>query len=205
MSFLFAISAMAITIMFPVLLSLRTSGVAGVSRFSLACGLAAVSICIAMINEFAPLWSSGVASGAVMIGAGLMTLSGFRQFFGRPDPDLRIVLAAAALPVLGLAVFSYGIDMPIARGLVSSTTLALVFTLIAATILAHWRKDASISAYMIICFGAACSIALFHMLRVLVLATGSNPCPASAIRDCGQSLCPPHASCSCHCSSCRLS
>jgi diguanylate cyclase (GGDEF)-like protein len=180
MSFLFAISAMAIAIMFPVLLSLRTSGVAGVSRFSLACGLAAASICIAMFDGLAPRWLSGIVSVGLMIGASLMTLSGFRQFFGRPDPDIRIMLAAAVLPVLGLVFFSYGVDMPAGRGLVSGATIALVFVLIAATILAHGPKDKNISAYMIVCFGAACGIALFHMLRVFILATGVESLPGFA-------------------------
>ncbi|WEZ83105.1 diguanylate cyclase [Rhizobium sp. 32-5/1] len=180
MSFLFAISAMAIAIMFPVLLSLRTSGVAGVSRFSLACGLAAASICIAMFDGLAPRWLSGIVSVGLMIGASLMTLSGFRQFFGRPDPDIRIMLAAAVLPVLGLAFFSYGVDMPAGRGLISGATIALIFVLIAATILAHGPKDKNISTYMIVCFGAACGIALFHMLRVFILVTGVETLPGFA-------------------------
>ncbi len=177
MSFLFAISAMAIAIMFPVLLSLRTAGVAGVGRFSVACGLAAASICIMMFDGIAPRWFSGIFGVGLMIAASLTTLAGFRQFFDRPAPDALIILAGTLLPVLGLAIFTYEIDTPIGRGLVSGGTIAIIFLLVAATILADWPKEKSISAYMIVCLVAACGVALFHMLRVFILLTGIETFP----------------------------
>jgi len=178
MSFLFAISAMAITIMFPVLLSLRSAGVTGVTRFSVGCGLAAASICVAMFEGLAPHWFSGIFGVSLMIGAGLTTLSGLRQFFGQSVSDAWGILAATVPAVLGLAIFSYGIDAPVGRTLVGSATIALIFLLIAATILAHWPKDRSIAAYLIVCLVAACLIALFHGLRVFILIAGIETIPA---------------------------
>ncbi|OJF91471.1 GGDEF domain-containing protein [Pararhizobium antarcticum] len=180
MSFLFAISAMAIAIMFPVLLSLRSAGVTGVTRFSAGCGLAAAALCVAMVDDLAPRWFSGIFGTGLMIAASLTTLSGLRQFFGQSAMGVWSILAATMLPVLGLAIFSYGVDAPVARSLVSGATIALVFLLIAATILAHWPKDRSISAYMIVCLVAACLIALFHGLRVFILLAGIDPIPGLA-------------------------
>lgn len=180
MSFLFAISAMAIAIMFPVLLSLRTAGAAGVGRFSVACSLAAASICVAMLDGLTPRWFSGIFGAALMICASLTTLSGFRQFFGRPAPDASSILAVTMLPVSALAIFTYGVDAPLWRSLVSGATIAFVFLLIAAAILADRPKDRSISTYMTVCFVAALCIALFHILRVLILFIGIEALPAYA-------------------------
>ncbi len=172
MSFLSAIAVISLLVMLPVLLSLRTIGVPGVSSFCGACALAAAGTSLGLTSGLAPLWVHTVMATVLNIAAALLILAGFRQFLGRaligPWP-FALTLSGTALIVM---FFSYGIDNAAARVCLGAGFAGLIYTLVGLTIARHWQRERGIMLYLLLCCVAAFAVAGIHAMRVVVFSTG---------------------------------
>ncbi|MCV9960986.1 GGDEF domain-containing protein [Pararhizobium sp. BT-229] len=167
MSFLSAIAVISLVVTFPVLLSLRKTGVPGISNFCTACGLSALSAGTCLTSAIAPMWLPAVVGSTLMIAAGLKTLDGFREFLGQKPLGLGSLVTTLAGAVLVLAIFSFGIDSPAARASFSAALGGLIYSLTGVTIMRHWSKERAIVPYMIFCCVAAFAVTALHIMRVI--------------------------------------
>ncbi|URK87440.1 hypothetical protein LP421_29365 [Rhizobium sp. RCAM05350] len=165
MSFLSAIAVISLLVMFPVLLSLRKTGVPGIASFCAACLLTTLAASVAMAVSVAPVWFHAIVGGTLMAGAGLLMLRGFRQFLGRrPLGAWPIAITLAGVATM-LGLFSYAADNPSARISVCAGFLSLTCFLIGATIVRHWPRERPIAPYMLFCCVMAFLVAVLHALR----------------------------------------
>lgn len=172
MSFLSAIAVISLMVMFPVLLSLRKTGVPGVASFCAACLVTTLAASVAMAAGVVPAWFHTIVGGTLMVAAGLLILRGFKQILGRRPLGawpIGITLAGVAT---ALVFFSYAADNPPARISVSAGLSSLICFLISATIVRHWPRERAITPYMLFCCVLAFLVAVLHALRVVSASTG---------------------------------
>lgn len=170
MSFLSAVALISLLVMFPVLLSLRKTGVRGVSNFCNACALAAGGTVLGMTSGIAPLWVHSVMAAVLNLAAGLMILAGFREFLGRPSLATWPFTVTLAGTVMVLTFFSYGVDNAVARLCLGAGFAGLIYTLIGLTIARHWQRERSIMPYLLFCSLAAFGVAGVHAMRVMTFS-----------------------------------
>jgi diguanylate cyclase (GGDEF)-like protein len=172
MSFLSAIAVISLSLMFPVLLSLRKTGVPGIASFCAACLLTALAASVTLAASVVPAWFHTIAGGALIVTAGLLILRGFLQFLGRkplgPWPIVVILTGVTAV----LLVLSYAADSHSARIVTGNGVLSLTCVLIGATILRHWPREQAIAPYMLFCCVMVFLVAILHAFRVATVATG---------------------------------
>lgn len=172
MSFLSAIAVMSLLVMFPVLVSLRKTGVPGIASFSGACLLTTLAASVAMAASIAPIWFHTIIGGTLIVAAGLLMLRGFRQFLGRrPLGAWPIAITLAGVTSI-LLFFTYAADSHSARIVIGAGFLSLTCFMIGATILRHWPRERSISPYMLFCCVMAFLVAGLHAFRVVTVMTG---------------------------------
>jgi diguanylate cyclase (GGDEF)-like protein len=172
MSFLSAIAAISLAVMFPVLLSLRKSSVPGTVSFGAACGIATLALAFDLTANITPTWSlAGVSSTSTVI-ACLLILNGFRLFLGRKSPSGWPL--AVALAVIGtvLLLLNHAIGHVSAQTAIGIGLSGLVCLSIGMTIVRHWPKEQAISPYMLFCCMAAFAVAALHALQLANLSTG---------------------------------
>lgn len=167
MSFLPAIAVIALVLMFPVLLSLRKTGVPGIARFCLACILSTLSAGTCLTPDIAPMWFPTVVGSTLMVAAGVIALDGLREFLGRKPLGFWPLAATLATTAMMLAFFSYSIDSPAARASVSAAMVGLIYSLAGVTIMRHWSKERAIAPYLLFCCIAAFAVAALHVMRFL--------------------------------------
>lgn len=172
MSFLSAIAVISLLVTFPVLLSLRKTGVPGVASFSAACFLTALAASVALTASIVPVWFHTVAGGILIVAAGLVMLSGFRQFLGCTLPGAWLIAVSLAGVSAALLFFSHGAHSHLARIVIGNGLLSLICVLIGATILRHWPEERAIAPYMLFCCVMAFLVALLHAFRVVTAMTG---------------------------------
>lgn len=172
MSFLSAIAVISLLVMFPMLLSLRKTGVPGVASFCAACLLTAFAASMALAASIAPAWLHSIVGGTLIAGAGLLMLQGFQQFLGRKPLGawpMTIILAGVAS---ALMLFRYGTDSHSARIIIGTGLLSLTCFLMGVTILRHWPRQQTLAPYMLYCCVMAFLVAALHGLRVATVVTG---------------------------------
>ncbi|MBP1857408.1 GGDEF domain-containing protein [Rhizobium herbae] len=172
MSFLSAIAVISLVVMFPVLLSLRTTGVPGIARFCAACALAALAASVSLAASVAPAWFHTVGGATLTVAACLLTLKGFREFLGRPPLGIWPVAITLAGLTMVLLFFSYAVESLAARVSVGAGFSSLICLLIGASIVRHWPKERAIAPYMLFCCVTAFAVATLHALRAATVTTG---------------------------------
>jgi diguanylate cyclase (GGDEF)-like protein len=172
MSFLSAIAAISLAVMFPVLLSLRKSCVPGTASFGAACGIATLATALLLTAHMAPAWSRIGVGPIAMALACLLILNGFRLFLGRRSPGGWPL--AVALAVLGAALLlvSQAAGHVLAQTAIGSGLSSLACLFIGMTIVRHWPKEQAIAPYMLFCCVASFAVAGLHALQLATLATG---------------------------------
>ena len=172
MSFLSAIAAMSLLVMFPVLLSLRKTNVPGIASFCAACLLTALAISMALTAGFAAQWLHTILGGTLIVAAGLFMLRGFRQFLGRRPLATGPMVIVLATVTAVLLLLSYAADSQSGRTLVGTGLLSLICFLIGTAILRHWPRERAIAPYMLFCCVMAFLVSLLHAARVAAAAAG---------------------------------
>jgi diguanylate cyclase (GGDEF)-like protein len=172
MSFLSAIAVMSLVVMFPVLLSLRKTGMAGVTSFCVACALSALAASLSLTTDIAPLWLHTVVATTLTIAASLVTLSGFREFLGRRPLGILPSVATLICVAVVLMFFSYAVDNLAARVSLGAGLAGLIHLLIGATIVRHWPRERAIMPYLMFCCVAAFAVAGLHFVRVATFTAG---------------------------------
>ncbi|WP_438753303.1 GGDEF domain-containing protein [Pararhizobium sp. O133] len=172
MSFLSAIAMISVMVMFPVLLSLRTTGVPGASKFCIACALAAAGAALGLTSDLAPIWVHTVASTVLNVAAGLVILAGFREFLGRASMHVWSLVTVLAGTAAALTFFSYAVDNATARICLGAGLAGLIYTLVGLTIMRHWPRERAIMPYLLVCCLAAFAVAGIHAMRVVVFSAG---------------------------------
>ncbi|MBP1883286.1 GGDEF domain-containing protein [Sinorhizobium mexicanum] len=174
MSFLPAISLLALLMMLPVLLSLRQTAVAGVQSFCLGCALSAVAIASVMVADIVSAFFPVMLGYAALISASLFILLGFRGLLALSAPAFLFPALALTAGIVGLVVSlngysSFGGRLLIAGGLASA--LLLVAGLAA---LDRWPKARRVCRAVIIISAAIGCAALVYALSPLHQASASH-------------------------------
>ncbi len=172
MSFLSAIAVISLSLMFPVLLSLRKTGVPGIASFCAACLLTALAASVTLAASVVPAWFHTVFGGALIVTAGLLILRGFLQFLGRNPLGAWPIVAILSGVIVILLVFSYAGNSHSARIVMGNGILSLTCVLIGAAILRHWPREQAIAPYMLFCCVMVFLVAILHAFRVATVATG---------------------------------
>jgi diguanylate cyclase (GGDEF)-like protein len=181
MSFLSAIAVISLLVMFPVLLSLRKTGVPGIASFSAACFLTTLAASMALTASIAPVWFHTIAGGILIVAASLLMLRGFRQFLGRETRGAWLIAVNLAVVATALLFFSYGAHSHSARIVIGNALLSLICFVIGATILRHWPRERAIAPYMLFCCVMAFLVAILHAFRVAMVTTGLDGDPGPPI------------------------
>lgn len=172
MSFLSAIAVISLVVMFPVLLSLRKTGVPGVASFGAACALTALAASVSLAAGVSPIWLHTVVGATLMVAACLMTLKGFREFLGRRPLGAWPMAIILTCLVMVLMFFTYGVDSLSARVSTGAGLAGLICLLIGANIVRRWPKERAITPYMLFCCVAAFAVAILQALRVATVTAG---------------------------------
>jgi diguanylate cyclase (GGDEF)-like protein len=172
MSFLSAIAVISLLVMFPVLLSLRKTGVPGIASFSAACVLTTLAASVAMAESIEPVWFHTILEGILAVAAGLLMLRGFQQFLGRKPLDAWPVAIVLGSVTTALLFFSYVTDDDAARISVGAGVLSLICFLTGATILRNWPRERAIGPYMLFCCVMALLVASLDAFRVATVMAG---------------------------------
>ncbi|WP_331371600.1 GGDEF domain-containing protein [Sinorhizobium chiapasense] len=128
MSFLPAISLLALLMMLPMLLAQRQSTVAGMQFFCVGCALSAVAIASMMVADMLRAFLPVVLGYAALISACLFILLGFRGLLALSVPAFLLPALALAAGIVGLVVSlndysSLGARLLIAVGLAAALLL----------------------------------------------------------------------------------
>ncbi|MDK1378318.1 MULTISPECIES: GGDEF domain-containing protein [unclassified Sinorhizobium] len=174
MSFLPAISLLALLMMLPVLLSLRQTAVAGVQFFCLGCALSVVAIASVMVADIVSAFFPVMLGHAALISASLFILLGFRGLLALSAPAFLLPALALTAGIVGLVVSlnddgSLGPQLLIAVGLASA--LLLVAGLAA---LDRWPKARQACQAVIVISAAMGCAALVYALSPLHQKTGAS-------------------------------
>ncbi|MEI2296470.1 GGDEF domain-containing protein [Ensifer sp. MJa1] len=139
MSFLPAISIIALLAMLPVLISLRASMVEGGTEFAVACAIAGVAMLFLMLSELPALRPLSLIGIAFLAGACLFVLSGFRRALGVVEPLSTPLVTSACLVAVVLTVAVLGANSTTLHAL-SAVGITAAFVLIIAVCSQHRRQ-----------------------------------------------------------------
>ena len=138
MSFLPAISIIALLAMLPVLISLRASMVEGGTDFAAACAVAAATTLFLMLSEIPALRPLSLIGIVFLIGACLFVLSGFHRALGVLRPMSTPLVAAASISAVVVLIAAFGPHSATLHAL-SAVGIAAAFVLIIAVCSQHRR------------------------------------------------------------------
>lgn len=138
MSFLPAISIIALLAMLPVLISLRASMVEGGTDFAAACAIAAAATLFLMLSEIPALRPLSLIGIVFLVGACLFVLSGFHRALGVLRPMSTPLVAAASISAVVLLIAAFGPQSATLHAL-SAVGIAAAFVLIIAVCSQHRR------------------------------------------------------------------
>ncbi|HEV7319906.1 MAG TPA: diguanylate cyclase [Ensifer sp.] len=139
MSFLPAISIIALLAMLPVLISLRASMVEGGTDFAAACAIAAAATLFLMLSEFPTLRLLFPIGVALLAGACAFMLSGFHRALDVSKRISTLLVAAASVAVLTLLLAAFGASSVTLHAL-SAIGIAAAFLLNIAVCSQHRRS-----------------------------------------------------------------
>ncbi|MDK1490312.1 GGDEF domain-containing protein [Sinorhizobium sp. 7-81] len=164
MSFLPAISFIALLLVLPVLLSLRRSTVAGVQFFCLACALSALAIASMMAAEITRAFLPAMLGYATLISASLFILLGFRGFLALSAPASLFPALALAAGAVGLVVSLNGYGGLGARVLIAAGTNSALLLVAGLAMLDRWPKAHPLSHAVIVASTAIGCAAVVYAL-----------------------------------------
>ncbi|MBB4185541.1 GGDEF domain-containing protein [Sinorhizobium terangae] len=165
MSFLPAISLLALLMMLPILLSLRQSA-AGMQSFCLGCALAAIAIALMILAGMVSAILPVVVGYGALISACLFILLGFRGLLALPAPAFLLPALVLAAGIVGLVVSLNGDDRVGALLLVVGLASALLLVA-GLAVVDRWPK-ARLACHVVIVISVAVGCAaLFHALTPL--------------------------------------
>ncbi|WP_429806638.1 diguanylate cyclase domain-containing protein [Ensifer sp. B1-9] len=139
MSFLPAISIIALLAMLPVLISLRASMVEGGTDFAAASAVASTSTVFMMLSEFPVLQPLSLIGLVFLAGACLLVLSGFHRALGVHRRTSTSLVAAASMAFVALFTAAFGTQSTTLHAL-SVIGIAAAFVLIIAVCSQHRRQ-----------------------------------------------------------------
>lgn len=167
MSFLSAIVVIALFVMVPVLLSLRKTGVPGITNFTLACALCAVAAAIGLTSAVTPAWFHAGVRGMMIFAAALASWNGFNEFIGRKPVEARIATAVLVSTTIAFMLVLSITHSAYACLVIASLSAALIYAATAAVIVENWRREKAIAPYMILCAIAAIGMSALRVAAVL--------------------------------------
>ncbi|CAB3883731.1 hypothetical protein LMG26841_03598 [Achromobacter dolens] len=178
-SLFFLVWGLATALALPLLLPLRTRGVGGVQAFTIANGLAVLSMLAYASSEIMPPGAYVMVSNAAWLASVSLVYVGVRQFFGLRPQGARVGLAAA-LCIVAMAAMLYRQDYLVGRMVVFSTfTCGLM--LATGGVVYRQRKQIQTPGVVLYVLLAMTGLALLHALRVAVY--GSGWVPVSSLLD----------------------
>lgn len=139
MSFLPAISLLALLMMLPILLSLRQSA-AGLQYFCLSCALWAVAIASMMVADMVPTFLLLVLGYAALISASFFILLGFRGLLAPYAPAYLLLALALAAGIVGLVVSLNDEDSLGARPLMAAGFVSALLLVPGLAVRDRWPK-----------------------------------------------------------------
>lgn len=175
MSFLPAISIIALLAMLPVLISLRASMVEGGTDFAAASAVASISTVFMMLSEFPALQQLSVIGLVFLAGACLFVLSGFHRALGVHRRTSTSLVAAASMAFVALFTAAFGAQSTTLHAL-SVIGIAAAFVLIIAVCSQHRRQaPGPVERLCVIaCAATGCST----LLAVVVLSPAAHAAAA---------------------------
>lgn len=172
MIFILFTSAIAVAIMVPIFLCLRTSRVPGIASFSASALLASTTIALSASALLLQPDLVSLLSPPPMILAALLLLSGFRQVVSRPAlhplNTIAIVLAVAGLNT----IFSLVHESVVGRTFVAAGSASVILATIAWTMLRAQRNANTPRAFILFAIISASAASALFMVRCLTVATG---------------------------------
>lgn len=178
-SLFFLVWGLATALALPLLLPLRTRGVGGVQAFTIANGLAVLSMLAYASSEIMPPGAYVMVSNAAWLASVSLVYVGVRQFFGLRPQGARVGLAAA-LCIVAMAAMLYRQDYLVGRMVVFST-FTCVLMLATGGVVYRQRKQIQTPGVVLYVLLAMTGLALLHALRVAVY--GSGWVPVSSLLD----------------------
>jgi diguanylate cyclase (GGDEF)-like protein len=172
MNFLFFTAILLLVVVLPLLLSLRTSKLACVDRFCVACVLSAMSLGVLMAAPFLPTGLSTAFAITFVVGSGLMSLSGFQMLLDRPVLSQQM-LAVTLTATSALALF-FGVvlEAPAANVVLGAGVPGICFLATGILVLTHPPRDIRLIPYVLVCSAIALAIALLHGVRMGLVFAG---------------------------------
>lgn len=164
----------------PLLLPLQARGVGGVRAFTIANGLAVLSLLAYASADIMPPGAYVMVSNAAWLAAVSLVYVGVRQFFGQRPRATRAGLAAA-LCIVAMAAMLYRQDNLVGRMVVFST-FTCVLMIATGGVVYRQRKRIQTPGVVLYVLLAMAGLALLHALRVAVYGSGRVP-PVSSLLD----------------------
>ncbi|RNF35863.1 GGDEF domain-containing protein [Paracoccus methylarcula] len=172
MIFILSASAVAIAIMLPILLCLRTSGVPGLSYFSASAALASITIALSAGGELIQSNLVPLLSTPPMILAVLLLLSGFRKFVSRPALHPLAVIGVVLVVAGFNTVFSVVQESFVRRTFVAAGSAAVILAAIAWTMLHGWREANAPKTFILFAIISSAAVSVLFLLRCVTAVTG---------------------------------
>ncbi len=171
MSFLPAISIIALLAMLPVLVSLRASMIEGGTDFATACAFASAATLFMLLSEFPTLQPLSLIGLVFLAGACLLVLCGFHHALGVQRRTSTALVAAGSLAVVALLIAAFGARSTTLHAL-SVIGIVAAFVLIIAVCSQHRRQAPGPVGRLcvIACAATGCST----LLAVTVLSPAAH-------------------------------
>ncbi|WP_275783451.1 GGDEF domain-containing protein [Pararhizobium gei] len=161
-----AIACLSFVVLLPVLLSLRKTGVAGISSFCLASLLSALAALARIADGSAHGAFLETGSTALTIAAGLIILNGLQEFLGQKPLGLRLLLAILSGLLLLLASLLPYAGRTAALEIIDASVGASIYMLAGFTVLHSCAKERAIAPYLLLCSFAAFATTALNIMRI---------------------------------------
>lgn len=178
MSFLPALSIIALLAMLPVLVSLRASMVDGGTEFAAACATATAATLFMMLAELPALRMLSLVGVVFLAGACLLALSGFHRKLGVLRPMSTALVAAASVAIVVVVIAAFGAHSATLHAL-SAIGIAAAFLLNIAVCSQHRRAaPGPVERLAVIaCAAVGCST----LLAVAILSPAAHATAAAPL------------------------
>ncbi|WZB75264.1 GGDEF domain-containing protein [Achromobacter insuavis] len=177
-SLFFLVWGLATALALPLLLPLQARGVGGVRAFTIANGLAVLSLLAYASADIMPPGAYVMVSNAAWLASVSLVYVGVRQFFGLRPLAARGL--AAALCIVAMAAMLYRQDNLVGR-LVVFSTFTCVLMIATGGVVYRQRQRIQTPGVVLYVLLAIAGLALLHALRVAVY--GSGWVPVSSLLD----------------------
>lgn len=178
MSFLPALSIIALLAMLPVLVSLRASMVDGGTEFAAACATATAATLFMMLAELPALRMLSLVGVVFLAGACLLALSGFHRKLGVLRPMSTALVAAASVAIVVVVIAAFGAHSATLHAL-SAIGIAAAFLLNIAVCSQHRRAAPGPVERLVVI--ACAAVGSSTLLAVAILSPAAHATAAAPL------------------------